>query len=281
MQNMAGILYLYIFLIGITFGSFFTLAVYRIPLGKDITHTRSFCPNCNHKLGFLDMIPLLSYLAIGGKCRYCKQKIRPRYFILELLSGIVFVLFAVSIKIYTLEIHKLVYFIFGLLYIAGLFIICGIDKERIQIQNEVVLYMSIIEVLYIIYLYVIEKTSIYRYVIYLLVLAILLFLNIMYYRKNIKNNYTIEVLILINIMLMFTYETCTIFTIITTLIIIAFKLIFEKVTKKSKYVVKDEKKKIPIGFYLGVSNIIMLIYTNFLIFYVVKWYLNGGKEWIK
>ena len=72
-----------------------------------------------------------------------------------------------------------------------------------------------------------------------------------------------------------------IFTIITTLIIIAFKLIFEKVTKKSKYVVKDEKKKIPIGFYLGVSNIIMLIYTNFLIFYVVKWYLNGGKEWIK
>ena len=78
-------------------------------------------------------------------------------------------------------------------------------------------------------------------------------------------------------MLMFTYETCTIFTIITTLIIIAFKLIFENVTKKSKYVVKDEKKKIPIGFYLGVSNIIMLIYTNFLIFYVVKWYLNGGK----
>ena len=70
--------------------------------------------------------------------------------------------------------------------------------------------------------------------------------------------------------IMFTYETCTIFTIITTLIIIAFKLIFEKVTKKSKYVVKDEKKKIPIGFYLGVSNIIMLIYTNFLIFYVVK-----------
>ena len=102
--------------------------------------------------------------------------------------------------------------------------ICGIDKERIQIQNEVVLYMSIIEVLYIIYLYVIEKTSIYRYVIYLLVLVILLFLNIMYYRKNIKNNYTIEVLILINIMLMFTYETCTIFTIITTLIIIAFKI---------------------------------------------------------
>ncbi len=164
---MGAILYLYIFLIGITFGSFFTLAVYRIPLGKDITHTRSFCPNCNHKLGFWDMIPLFSYIFLGGKCRYCKQKIRPRYFILELLSGMVFVLFAMSIKIYTLEISKMVYFIFGLLYIAGLFIICGIDKERIQIQNEVILYMSIVEALYMIYLYVIEKTSIYRYVIYL------------------------------------------------------------------------------------------------------------------
>ena len=66
----------------------------------------------------------------------------------------VFVLFAMSIKIHTLEISKMVYFIFGLLYIAGLFIICGIDKEKIQIQNEVILYMSIVEALYMIYLYV-------------------------------------------------------------------------------------------------------------------------------
>ena len=48
------ILYALIFIIGTLFGSFFTLAVYRIPLGKDITHERSFCPNCNHRLEFLD-----------------------------------------------------------------------------------------------------------------------------------------------------------------------------------------------------------------------------------
>ena len=234
-----------------------------------ITHTRSFCPNCNHKLGFWDMIPLFSYIFLGGKCRYCKQKIRPRYFILELLSGMVFVLFAMSIKIHTLEISKMVYFIFGLLYIAGVFIICGIDKERIQIQNEVVLYMSIIEVLYMIYLYVIEKTSIYRYVIYLFVLALLIALNIIYFRKKIKNNYTIEILILTTIMLTFTYETCTILTIATTLLIIAFKIILEKINKKSKYIKKDTNKKLPIGFYLGVSNIIMLIFTNFMIFYMM------------
>ena len=56
------VIYFYIFLMGITFGSFFTLAVYRIPLGQDITHNRSYCPNCNHKLSNLDLIPLFSYI---------------------------------------------------------------------------------------------------------------------------------------------------------------------------------------------------------------------------
>ena len=132
------VIYFYIFLMGITFGSFFTLAVYRIPLGQDITHNRSYCPNCNHKLSNLDLIPLFSYIFLRGKCRYCKEKIRPRYFLLELFSGIVFILFALSIKmsIYTINISKIIYFIFGLLYIAGLFIISGIDKEKIQIQTS-------------------------------------------------------------------------------------------------------------------------------------------------
>ena len=98
------ILYILIFCIGALFGSFFTLAVYRIPLGKDITHERSFCPNCNHRLEFLDLIPILSYLFLGGKCRYCKQKIRPRYFLLEIMSGIVFVLFAMSLKLNILSV---------------------------------------------------------------------------------------------------------------------------------------------------------------------------------
>ena len=112
------VLYTLIFIIGTLFGSFFTLAVYRIPLGKDITHERSFCPNCNHKLQFLDLIPILSYIFLGGKCRYCKQKIRPRYLLLETMSGVIFVLFAMSLKIniFTTNINTWIYFIFGILY---------------------------------------------------------------------------------------------------------------------------------------------------------------------
>ena len=88
------ILYIIIFIMGSVFGSFLTLATYRIPLNEDITHKHSYCPKCNHKLNFLDMIPILSYLFIKGRCRYCKAKISPRYFIIEILCGISFVLLA-------------------------------------------------------------------------------------------------------------------------------------------------------------------------------------------
>ena len=228
------LLYIYIFLIGITFGSFFTLAVYRIPRGEDITHTRSYCPKCNHKLSFWDMIPLFSYIFLGAKCRYCKEKIRPRYFILEFCSGLVFVLFALSIKlnIYTLTAQTIIYFIFGLLYIAGLFIVSGIDKEKINIQNEVTLYLTIVEAVYIIYLCIVDSASIYRYVIYLLTLVILTMANTIYYKKKVKNNYTLDCLILLNIMLIFTYECCSILTVIFTLLAMSIKVLIDKINNE-------------------------------------------------
>ena len=267
------ILYVFIFLIGITFGSFFSLAIYRIPLRQDITHTRSYCPNCNHKLSFWDMIPVFSYIFLGGKCRYCKKKIRLRYFLLELFTGIAFVLFALSINfnIYALNVSTLVYLIVGFLYIAGLFILAGIDKEKIEIRNELLLYIIVVEVLYIIYLYIVEKANIYRYVIYLFVLVILIVINNLYFSKKAKNNYTLECLILVLAMLGFTYEICTILTITCSLIAIGISLIISSLKENSKKYVKKEKKltkqyNIPIGYYLCVSNIIMLIVTNFMIF---------------
>lgn len=85
---MEALILVVIFIIGTLFGSFFTLATYRIPKHQDITHTRSYCPKCDHKLGFFDMFPILSYILLGGKCRYCKNKISPRYLILEVLSRV-------------------------------------------------------------------------------------------------------------------------------------------------------------------------------------------------
>ena len=267
------ILYILIFCIGTLFGSFFTLAVYRIPLGQDITHTRSYCPNCNHKLSFFDMIPILSYTFLGGKCRYCKEKIRVRYILLEILSGLVFVVFAASIKIsiFNLNNQILIYFIVGLLYLATLFIIAGIDKERIRIEKPVLLFGFICVTLYMIYLYIVENdTSIYRYVIYLMISCILLLFSIVYLRKKGQDSYSIDVLLLSMLMVLFTYETVYIYTVIITLLAISIQLLIQKLSEKNSKVIEKvriDNKKIPIGFYMSVSNIIILLVTNFAIFY--------------
>lgn len=268
------ILYILIFCIGTLFGSFFTLAVYRIPIGQDITHTRSYCPKCNHKLNFIDMIPILSYTFLGGKCRYCKEKIRPRYLLLEILSGLVFILFALSIKlsIFTLDVQKIVYFIVGILYLTTLFIIAGIDKENIKIEKPVLLFGFISVTLYMIYLYVLEKdTNMYRYVIYLILACLLLLFSTLYLRKKGKDSYSIDILILSMLMVLFTYETVYIYTVIITLLAISIQLLIVKLKNRQSKVVKKvivESAKIPIGFYMCVSNIIVLIVTNFMVFYI-------------
>ena len=130
-------LYTIIFMMGAMFGSFFTLAVYRIPLKKDITHERSFCPNCNHRLEFLDLIPIFSYIFLGGKCRYCGQKIRIRYLFLEVLSGVVFLLAFMSFNIdfWNIEITKIAGFCFFVFMYIVVILIAGIDKEYKKVEN--------------------------------------------------------------------------------------------------------------------------------------------------
>ena len=135
------ILYLAIAISGTVFGSFFTLAVHRIPKHQDITHERSYCPNCNHKLQFPDLIPVFSYIFLGGKCRYCGNKIRPRYLILEICSGLSFVLMALFRHI-TVEtpITGFIDFAIDILFLCAIFIIAGIDKEYKRIPNSLILY---------------------------------------------------------------------------------------------------------------------------------------------
>ncbi len=265
------IFYIFVFIMGITFGSFFTLAVYRIPIKQDITHTRSYCPTCNHPLAFLDLIPVLSYLALGGKCRYCHAKIRIRYLFLELLSGLVFVLFAMPIKDLILNGNSsaIAYWIEGIFYITGLFLIAGIDKEKKEIRNEVLLYIVITETLYIIYLYISEHVDVYRYVMYLFTIVLLVVANNLYFHKKAKNNYTIQCLILMVATILFTYAQLTVLTVIFMLLSIG---VYECITvmNRKKFIKKDntenKERELPIGFFLCTCNLIILLVVNFLAF---------------
>ncbi len=80
----------FVFVVGLVFGSFYNVLIYRIPEGRSIISPPSSCPNCGTRIRVMDNIPLLSYLLLRGRCRYCGGKISPRYPAVELLTGLMF-----------------------------------------------------------------------------------------------------------------------------------------------------------------------------------------------
>ena len=81
-------------ILGAIIGSFMNVVSVRGTRGEDFVHGRSYCPHCHHLLCTFDLIPILSYLFLRGKCRYCKQLIQIRYFLVELVFFVLFLLVA-------------------------------------------------------------------------------------------------------------------------------------------------------------------------------------------
>jgi leader peptidase (prepilin peptidase) / N-methyltransferase len=80
----------FVFAFGCCIGSFLNVVIYRLPRGKSLVSPGSACPKCGQPIRFYDNIPLVSWLALRAKCRHCKSPISPRYFVVELLTGCVF-----------------------------------------------------------------------------------------------------------------------------------------------------------------------------------------------
>ena len=259
-----------IFIMGTVFGSFFTLAVYRIPLGLNITHERSFCPNCNHKLSFKDLIPIFSYISLKGKCRYCGEKVRIRYLFLEVLSGIVFLVaylsFNMNFPFFTVD--RIIDFIAFVCFYITIVIISGIDKENIKIDKSVLLFGIITQTLYILYLYIMEDTSIYRYSIYLVLLLIMQIANILYFRKTGKNAYILEILVFSFYIIFATSAELFLLIAIITAILVAFNALVQKVKfnlkDKPDILKENEKKSTSIGYFLGIATILVVLAENVL-----------------
>jgi len=78
------------FIFGLILGSFFNVLIYRIPKEENFISGRSYCPNCKTELKFYDLIPIISYISLKGKCRYCNESISVKYPLIEFLTGILF-----------------------------------------------------------------------------------------------------------------------------------------------------------------------------------------------
>jgi leader peptidase (prepilin peptidase)/N-methyltransferase len=84
-----------VFIFGSITGSFLNVCIYRLPREESIVFPGSHCPKCNKPIHWFDNIPLLSYILLLGKCRSCKERISPRYFLVEFLTAAMFLLFYV------------------------------------------------------------------------------------------------------------------------------------------------------------------------------------------
>ena len=118
------------FVYGIVVGSFLNVCIYRLPEGMSVSTPPSHCPKCNNRLKSIDLIPLLSFLFLGRKCRYCKTPISWRYFTIELITGLLFV--AAYFR-YGFSID----YIAGVLFISALIVAFVVDMDLFIIPDEV------------------------------------------------------------------------------------------------------------------------------------------------
>jgi len=107
-----------IFFLGLSFGSFLNVCVYRLPRGLSVVTPRSACPSCKQPIALYDNLPVLSWLVLRGRCRHCQARISPRYFVVELLTG---ALFLACYAYFGLTFATLKYCVFGFLLLGLIF----------------------------------------------------------------------------------------------------------------------------------------------------------------
>lgn len=113
--------------VGLAFGSFISAFTYRYPKGISILKGRSFCDRCKREIGWKENIPLLSYLFLKGRCKYCKKKISLRYPLIEIMTAIGLVLLA----------NLPDFYFFGSLFLILLAVLI-IDWEKQMIPDDLV-----------------------------------------------------------------------------------------------------------------------------------------------
>lgn len=131
-------------LAGLCIGSFLNVLIYRLPLGMSIASPPSHCPGCKQRIRWYDNIPLLSYIVLRGKCRHCKTKISPRYFIVELIN---IVLWIALLLIFDLSVYSAVYLLLSSILLAIVFI----DAEHQIIPDSLNIAIAVLGVIATVY----------------------------------------------------------------------------------------------------------------------------------
>jgi leader peptidase (prepilin peptidase)/N-methyltransferase len=146
--------YIFIFLFGLAIGSFINCFVYRLEKQESFLSKSSYCPKCRHKLEWFDLIPLISFVLLKGKCRYCQKEISFRYPVVELAVGILFVLIFLNFGISLMSI----FYFFLTFFLTSIFLF---DLRHFIIPDKYV-FSAIFVVLIFYFIFFINNTSLFN-----------------------------------------------------------------------------------------------------------------------
>lgn len=140
MDLMMVIYSIFVFLLTTAIGSFINVVIYRLPLKMNLAKPGSHCPKCNAPIKWYDNIPVISFIVLKGRCRYCKEKISPRYILVELMTGICSTLIFIRFGLSMLS-------LFGIIMFLLLVSLSFIDIERMIIPDSIIIIMLILAIL--------------------------------------------------------------------------------------------------------------------------------------
>jgi prepilin signal peptidase PulO-like enzyme (type II secretory pathway) len=134
---MSPLLQAFIFFFGAVIGSFVNAVLWRLRTRESFIFGRSYCPACRHELSAVDLIPILSWLMLGGRCRYCRKPISPSYLIIETVMGALFLMAALRVGV--LGESQLARLLFTWYGIAVMVIVFVYDLRYMMILHSVTL----------------------------------------------------------------------------------------------------------------------------------------------
>ena len=247
------------FIMGASLGSFFNVCIYRIPNKKSVVNPPSHWYNCNTRLKPLDLVPILSWTLLRGKCRYCGQKISPRYALVELLTGLLFVL---VYGVYGPNLITIYYF----LLVSLLVIITFIDLDHYIIPDGLVIFGSVGAVIFnILGLGVVIKYSLLGGLICGGGMLVLIFLIELILRKEVMGGGDIKLFGMVGLFLGVKLGLLTILlSVYVGAIYGVGSIIYSRIKKK------EFNSMIPYGPFISVGALISILYGMSMI----NWYIG-------
>ncbi len=241
-------LFLSFFMLGAIFGSFFYVVAYRIPKGESIVYPPSHCPNCNHRLGPLELVPIFSYLLQFGKCKNCRCKISIFYPMFEIICGI---LFGLSYLSYGFSLDLVIV----LTFVSMISIIVLSDIYYMIISDGVLLFFSICLFMEFIFIYGFEYAFthlLYGCISFFIMYSIKLFGDFLFKKESMGGG---DIKLMFVFGLMFGWQMSIVSIFIGSIIGLPISLILLR---------KSDDHVLPFGPYLGLGAlIIVLMKINF------------------